>query len=377
MKDLENQAFQWYSTIPWNWISSYRVSHNCDKIKLVRFLLKLTPKPTNQMAKSMEKWSIAHRLRREGWGYKEIAEQLQVHWSTVYRLLHMSRAPTPKKKPPSVATPHVTKQILRMAHGVKNMSTRTVVERMKEKGTRVSQSTVYRVLKRAGLTKKKNKKSFRLTNLQKAKRVKYARAHLYEHRDELVFLDETAVVATSTPNPHNDGTWLRKEEEADVTQQDKHPLKINAISAISLRGISKLHLYRSAMNSATFLCYLKKIVRELRNGPYKNHQLKLVMDSATYHRHHKVEAWMRDHDVQWVKKEEWPASSPDINPVENLWSTLQSRITSKGPTTMRSLMNLASRTWNALTLDEVAKCINALPSRYREIIRRKGAQAHH
>ena len=220
-------------------------------------------------------------LVRQGKAVKEVAEEVGMASSSVYRYLRMDKAPKPCSRKKRVATPRLISKIKWLAHGVKNMLTRKVQKMLAEKHVIVSQSTVYRVLKVYGFQKKKSKKTFRVTNANRLKRVKFAQKMLSQDHSNLVFLDETSIVATSKPNPHNDGIWLLPEEEAEMTPQDKHPLKINAISAISMRGKSRLHLYKENMNGDVFCKYLRMIVNEMRKGPYAGREFILVMDSAS------------------------------------------------------------------------------------------------
>jgi transposase len=318
---------------------------------------------------------LVQRLRSQGQSIKSIAEIMEVHPSTVKRDL---KVPLGLIRRRSRGAPVVTRRvkgvILRALRGRVNMSTRKVAEKLKDRGINVSHQTVWRVARVDGLKKKKNRRTFRLTAAQRKKRVIFARSRLGQPLTDLVFLDESPIEATAQPNPRNDGTWLAAEERGRDVQVDKHPMKINVISAISLRGTSGLYYYKENMNSGVFIKYLKKIVNDLRKGPFKDRQFTLVMDSATFHTSAMVIKWMTQRGIKFVPRSEWPSSSPDINPIENLWEPIQKRVQAREPRTMKGLKRVATRVWSELKMEEIAKFINVLPRRYQEIISEKGAQ---
>ena len=323
------------------------------------------------MPNKEELWQLIRSMRSNQISVQQIAKTLRLHRMTVYRYLQKPKPTIHKAHRSRIVTPRLITKIKSLMHAKPNMSTRKAEQILKSKGVSVSHTTIGVVCHRLGLSKRKHKKTFRLSALQRKKRVEYARAHLHDKLDELVFLDESPIEATSPPNAKNDGTWLLKGEEAKMVQMDKHPTKINAIAAISKLGNSKLYLYSQSMNGPLFTTYLSKILKDLRNGPFKNRSFRLVMDSASYHRYRHTEEWLKKRKVIAVSKKEWPASSPDINPIENLWANLQNRITSKSPRTMHALKCTATRVWNSFKQQEIAPYINALPSRYREIIKSK------
>jgi len=69
---------------------------------------------------------------------------------------------------------------------------------------------------------------------------------------------------------------------------------------------------------------------------------------------------------------DWPAQSPDLNILENLWSVLKSRVQKRQPNTANDLWVITKEEWDAITKDEVIGLFNSIQHRLTEVIRNKG-----
>jgi hypothetical protein len=71
--------------------------------------------------------------------------------------------------------------------------------------------------------------------------------------------------------------------------------------------------------------------------------------------------------------EDWPARSPDLNPIENWWAILKKRVAARGPLDVKELQKFVLREAATVTDEEIASLVNSFPGRLKECIRVKGA----
>jgi transposase len=70
----------------------------------------------------------------------------------------------------------------------------------------------------------------------------------------------------------------------------------------------------------------------------------------------------------------WPGNSPDLNPIENLWSILKRRVKKQNPTNSDQLQALIMQEWAAISQDMAQKLIDSMPGWIAEVLKKKGQQ---
>ena len=61
--------------------------------------------------------------------------------------------------------------------------------------------------------------------------------------------------------------------------------------------------------------------------------------------------------------DDWPANSPDLNPIENVWRILKSRVKLHHSMTANQLRKAIEKEWKAITQDEIDECILGSPDK--------------
>jgi hypothetical protein len=85
-------------------------------------------------------------------------------------------------------------------------------------------------------------------------------------------------------------------------------------------------------------------------------------DDVPIHRTNILQQWKEDNGVETFN---WPPYSPDLNPIENVWSFLIQRL-NKLPTRPQNIEDLCAKVfslWDTVPLDDVRRLYSSMTSR--------------
>ena len=70
---------------------------------------------------------------------------------------------------------------------------------------------------------------------------------------------------------------------------------------------------------------------------------------------------------------DWPGSSPDLNPIENLRSLMKNKVSEKHPTSLDGLRSAIKEVWvKQISSDYCCKLIESIPRCLQEVLKNKG-----
>ncbi|KAI6659715.1 Transposase [Oopsacas minuta] len=82
---------------------------------------------------------------------------------------------------------------------------------------------------------------------------------------------------------------------------------------------------------------------------FENEDWIFQLDSAPAHTSKATQSWLRTENIEFISKEEWPPSSPDLNPLKySIWRTLQTRACAKPRKSLKSLRKALIREWQKI-----------------------------
>lgn len=94
-----------------------------------------------------------------------------------------------------------------------------------------------------------------------------------------------------------------------------------------------------------------------------------MQDNAPCHTCKKVKAFFTEEQLTVM---DWPAQSPDLNPIENVWKIIGERAQRKNPKNQDELWKFLEFEWNAITPSFCMKLITSCSKRCQAVIDNKG-----
>jgi hypothetical protein len=76
---------------------------------------------------------------------------------------------------------------------------------------------------------------------------------------------------------------------------------------------------------------------------------------------------------------DWPAQSPDLNPIEHLWVHLKRQLVAylTPPSGINDLWKHTQREWEAIDAAMVQNLIESMPRRVQEVIKARGGHTNY
>lgn len=154
-----------------------------------------------------------------------------------------------------------------------------------------------------------------------------------------------------------------------IFQTEKHPDSLMVWACFSYHGVGDLvFLPRNEnMNQNNYL----ELLCDFLPGSFEIcNAATFMQDGAPCHRAKSVLAWLHDCQIDFL--EDWPPNSPDLNPIENIWSIMKRRVQRRDISDVTKLQAAIREEWQNLDQITINNLAASLPSRLQKCIRRKG-----
>jgi hypothetical protein len=128
----------------------------------------------------------------------------------------------------------------------------------------------------------------------------------------------------------------------------KHDTAINVWGGFSYNGVSQLALVQGNMDAHQYTRILDGYMIPAVTQLFGGFEYLFVHDNDPKHKSKAACEFLKNRAVNVLP---FPPYSPDLNPIENLWSILNQRASGRRSTTARELFRVISNTWNAIPVD--------------------------
>ena len=242
---------------------------------------------------------------------------------------------------------------------------------------RVSTSTVRRSTHELGFHARVAAKKPFLSNRHTVRRYAFAQEHKNWTIDDwkrVIWTDESSFEIGK--NSRQTLVWRRTDERFHsycTTPSFKSGRTSVMVWGAFLAG-KKLPLVFMPPGRRTAVDFVQ-LVYELTLGPFLDTQetsgkLVLMEDGAPVHRSNVPKVWR---EARQVTKMNWPANSPDLNPIENLWKVLKDRVqTHHRPKNVNEMKLALEREWENLSPEKLESLVATMPERMKAVVEAKG-----
>jgi transposase len=308
---------------------------------------------------------------------REIADLTKVSVRSINRVLRKFRLEGTIKRKEGSGRPK--KMDERDVRGLVNAVTKnrraTLGEISNMLAVEVSQSTIRRRLHEEGYNSRVAKKKPYLTDIHKKRRLASAKMYKNWTIDDwkkVVWTDEASF--EKGKNSRLVRVW-RLADEANKMQCLASTFKSDRASVMvwgAIRYDSKSELVIMDKHRRT----AKDFVDQVYEGPLRRFwtdELGLILmeDGAPVHRSNAPKKWREDNNIA---KLDWPAQSPDLNPIVNIWKQMKDGVQKRFKLHMKDddFKALLVDVWDSLDQTAWNKLIASMPERIKAVIDAKG-----
>ncbi len=150
----------------------------------------------------------------------------------------------------------------------------------------------------------------------------------------------------------------------------KFPQSVMILAAMSSAGVGPLCFLKSTVNAAIYQEILEHFMLPSADKLYGDADFIFQQDLAPAHTAKGTKSWFSDHGVTVL---DWPANSPDMNPIENLWGIVKRKMRDTRPNNADELKATVKETWASIPPQQCHKLITSMPRRIEAVIKAKGA----
>jgi hypothetical protein len=141
---------------------------------------------------------------------------------------------------------------------------------------------------------------------------------------------------------------------------------------VSKFGKTPLIVIEKTLDSSGYCEVLKDYKNWLSKlGPISG-SASLLHDNARMHVSAHTNAYLQQEGIQVVPN--WPANSPDLNPIELVWAWMSGVVKKMRPKTKAELVDVVNNVWDSLTQDMIDNFVNAVPKRMEAVYRSNGEE---
>ena len=206
----------------------------------------------------------------------------------------------------------------------------------------------------------------------KKKRLAFAKKHLHWTVDDwgkVMFSNESTFQQFVIRHKHVRRPVGKRFDEKYISATMKHLPSQMIWGAMSKNGTAGLYFLTpgTTINGSKYVDLLKS---KLLLHMSVHNTLIFMQDGAPCHRSKIVKKFLGDNNVVTL---DWPGNSPDLNPIENLWSKMKDLVAEEQPSSGKTLTETIKEVWvQKISREYCMSLIASMPRRLKAVVKVQG-----
>ena len=157
-----------------------------------------------------------------------------------------------------------------------------------------------------------------------------------------------------------------------LVERVPHSERVSLWGCFCARGVGQAEVFVGEFDAARYVDILQHNLIQTALHFYPREHWWFQQDNAPQHTSRLANRWFHNHGVDLL---DFPPYSPDLNPIENLWSILKARVEARLARTMDEVERVLKEEWEALDYELLTSLAHSMPTRCAAVVANRGHKA--
>ena len=194
-------------------------------------------------------------------------------------------------------------------------------------------------------------------------RKSWAQAHRNDNWNQTIFTDETAFDLF-----RNKVHRWHKKDNRPIRRLPKNRQKVMAWGGISKKGKTPLFCFTNIMDGPFYVSILQNQLLPAARNMYRRNW-RLQQDNDPKHTSRVAKNFIAENSICTI---DWPSNSPDLNPIENMWTIIKNNVEKRMPQNINELTRFLIEEWEEIPQETVNNLVSSMKTRCELVLANNG-----